>query len=222
MSRYSATAHLILLPLTFLSDADLIDILQRYSFVRFHGLEGDDIEEKLERMFNANLSASDAIPNVGELIDGSYGMLVLCDYIPTLREIMAALFPGSTMDSEYHPLQPSETDIRRGDCSSAKIYMEWFDQRMRSCASDVGEDFYEGLKLLDSQHPGQLTFASDLSVHLLTWLYRCNDTCRTADSDFSSSSARDFTEFGNNEDSSMTSFTGDDQDDVETSEDEDN
>ncbi|CRG91098.1 Transmembrane protein 8A [Talaromyces islandicus] len=204
MFRYGATSHLKLLTLTFLSDEILIDVIRRYSFVRFQGIKGD-IEEKLERMFNANPDASDAIPNAGELNDDSYGMLVLRAYIPALQKIMAALFPGSTMNSEYHPFEPSETDIEYWGYSSAKtLYMEWFDKRMRSCASDVGLAFYEGLKLLDSQ---------DL---------RSIDTCRTAGSDFSGSSAHNLTEFGNNEDSSMSSVTSDGEDGVEPSDDEDN
>jgi hypothetical protein len=131
--------------LTFLSV--ILDVMQRYRFVRFDGVGGDRTEEKLQYMMDANPEASDAIQDTGELKDGSYGMLVCSDYIPTLQEIMSDTFPGSKMAPDYHPLLPSTVDIDYWGYSSAEaLYAEWFEQRMSTCASEVGQEFYKGVK----------------------------------------------------------------------------
>jgi hypothetical protein len=127
--------------LTFLRHTFILDVMQRYRFVRFDGVGGDRTEEKLQCMMDGYPEASDAIQDTGELNDGSYGMLVCSDYIPTLRRIMSDTFHGSVINPDY------KVDIEYWGYSSVKaLYAEWFEQRMPTCASEVGQAFYEGVK----------------------------------------------------------------------------
>lgn len=79
--------------------------------------------------------ASDAIPDLCAF-KGGYGMLVCCNYIPTLQRIMRRIFRKSMMDLIYPSSDPNF------DSNSANaLYSAWFSKLDH--ASEIASAFKE-------------------------------------------------------------------------------
>jgi hypothetical protein len=117
------------------SEEFILDVIKRYRLVRVGGIKGNTALNELDKFLGTEVA------NVAGLNDGSFGMVVLRRYIPTLMDITSQNFPGSFVDLDYNPFQPTETDI-----NYSGFFAEWFNQQMTGCASDEGEAFYIGMR----------------------------------------------------------------------------
>jgi hypothetical protein len=127
------------------SEEFILDVLRRYKFVRVGGIDGDNALNKLDKVLGTEVA------NVAGLNDGSFGVVVLAHYIPTLMDIMSQSFSGSFVDLDYNPLQPTETDINFWGFSSAKaLYAEWFNEQMMACVSGEAKAFYIGVRWFET------------------------------------------------------------------------
>ncbi|KAI9736734.1 MAG: hypothetical protein M1834_000938 [Cirrosporium novae-zelandiae] len=106
---------------------DAIDEL--YTLVRLSNVEdgtGEEILEKLDR----GIGEIHEVASTIELNDGSWEIVVLRLYLPTLQDKLSKIFPNSIVDLKYNPMEPSVDDVKYWGYGNAKaLNTDWFSKR---------------------------------------------------------------------------------------------
>ncbi len=84
-----------------------------------------------------------------ELIDGTWEIAVLKSYGPTLQAILGEKFPGSDVDLDYDPTEPTTSEMENSDYSATKTLREHLfikrAERMIKEGPPMAAKFYEYL-----------------------------------------------------------------------------
>lgn len=98
----------------------------QYQFTRLSQIEDKDVWG----FFNKNAGRVDEVPSIVLLGDGSYEIVVLSSHCNTLRSQLDAFLPGSELELEYDPTQPTDADLNEWGYLRAKTMSgEWFSER---------------------------------------------------------------------------------------------
>ena len=98
----------------------------QYTLVRLSNAGDGDILEKLD----TNIGTGYEVLSIEELIDGSWEMVTLKSYCCTLQDTLSKMFPGSNVDLNYDPLEPTASDVEYvGHNTAKKLCQYWFLKR---------------------------------------------------------------------------------------------
>ena len=98
----------------------------QYTLVRLSNAEDRDILKKLD----INIRTEYEVLSIEELIDKSWEMVTLKSYCCTLQDTLSKIFPGSNVDLNYDPLEPTVSDVEYvGHNTAKKLCQYWFLKR---------------------------------------------------------------------------------------------
>ena len=98
----------------------------QYTLVRLSNAGDGDILDKLYK----NIWTGYEVPSIEELIDGSWEMVTLKSHCCTLREKLGKMFPDSSFNLNYDPLEPTASDVESmGHNTAKKLCQYWFLKR---------------------------------------------------------------------------------------------
>jgi hypothetical protein len=97
-----------------------------YRLIRLSKVEDRKISETLD----ARIGTVNEVPNIEELGDGSWEICILKSHRRTALDMLGKIFPGSDVDLDYNPLEPTANNLEFWDYDTAKkLRQQWFFQR---------------------------------------------------------------------------------------------
>ena len=101
----------------------------QYTLVRLSEFEDED--GKVWGIFDTEIRKMHEVPSIEELGDGSWEMVVLQSHCRALQNRLGRIFPGSNVDLNYDPIEPTASDLKfwRGYDTAKKLRECWFSQR---------------------------------------------------------------------------------------------
>lgn len=101
------------------------------------------------KILDTKIGTVNEVPSIEKLNDGSWEMVVLQPYGPTLQVILSKMFPGSDIDLNYDPTEPTVNEVKNLGYKMAKtICKDLFvrrAERMVKEAWPMAADCYEHL-----------------------------------------------------------------------------
>jgi hypothetical protein len=98
----------------------------QYTLIRLPRVEGRNILETLD----ANIGTVNEAPNIVELSDLSWEICILKSHCRTVQGTLGKIFPGSDVDLNWNPLEPTANDLELWGYDEAKrLRQTWFSQR---------------------------------------------------------------------------------------------
>lgn len=100
-------------------------------------------------ILDTRIGALNELLNVEELNDGSWEMVVLKSYCPTLQAMLDEIFPGSDVDLYHDPIESTISEVKHLGYNAAKTLCEYLfikrAERMVKEGWPMAADFYEHL-----------------------------------------------------------------------------
>ena len=91
-----------------------------YTLIRLSQAEDENILDLLD----TTIGAVYEVPSIEKLSDGSLEMVVLKSYCPTLQAMLDKIFPGSNVDLNYDPTEPTVSEVKTLGYNTAKKLCE--------------------------------------------------------------------------------------------------
>ena len=117
----------------------------QYRFVRLSNAGDGSILEILD----TKIGTINEVPSIEKLNDGSWEMVVLQSYCPTLQAILGKIFPGSDVDLHYDPTEPTVSEAENFGYKVAKTICRYLfinrAERMVKEGWPMAADCYEHL-----------------------------------------------------------------------------
>jgi len=100
-------------------------------------------------ILDTKIGTVNEVPSIEELNDGSWEMAVLKSYCPTLQAMLGKIFPGSDVDLNYDPTEPTVSEVENLGYNVAKTLCEYLfikrAERMVKEGWPMAADCYEHL-----------------------------------------------------------------------------
>ncbi len=104
--------------------------VDQYTLVRLSEVEVEDEDEKVWEIFDTKIGTTLEVPNIEELGDGSWEMVVLKSHCRALQDMLGKIYPGSNVDLNYDPVEPAASDLEfLGYDNAKKLREHLFSQR---------------------------------------------------------------------------------------------
>ena len=106
--------------------ADVLDEI--YTLVRLSGVKHEETLQELDE----NIGSISEVASITQLNDGSWEILALKSYLPTLQRKLSDMYQSFTLDLEYDPFEPTQDDVEYWGLDRARdLYMAWLMKRVR-------------------------------------------------------------------------------------------
>lgn len=120
--------------------------MNQYTLVRLSKVGDGNILDILD----GKIGTVDEVPSIEELCDGSWEMAVLESYCPTLQAMLGKIFPGSDVDLNYDPTEPTVSEVENFGPEKAKAVCKYLfierAERMVKEGWPMAADCYEHFK----------------------------------------------------------------------------
>ena len=97
-------------------------------------------------ILNRKIGTVNEVASIEELNDESWEMAVVKSYCPTLQVMRGKIFPGSIVDLNYDPTEPTVSEVENLGYSMAKTLCEyWFIKRAERMVKEgwpMAADYY--------------------------------------------------------------------------------
>jgi hypothetical protein len=88
----------------------------QYTLIRLSKVEGRKVLETLDK----EIGTVNEVPHIEELSDGSWEICILKSHCHTAQDTLNTIFPGSDVDLNYNPVEPTANDLKIWDYDAAK------------------------------------------------------------------------------------------------------
>jgi hypothetical protein len=94
----------------------------QYTLIRLSKVEGRDVLDTLDE----RIGTVNEVPNIEELSDRSWEICILKSHCCTARDMLGTIFPGSDVDLNYNPVEPTAKDLKIWNYDTAKeLHHRW-------------------------------------------------------------------------------------------------